>query len=99
MTLEELLRVLADLKIDLCLDGDRLRFRASPGTYTRELREAVAQHREALIGQLRAKSASKPERCVFCDPRNWVDAAPKSGIIRTTCRVCGRWQGNRPVGG
>ncbi|MGE0537362.1 MAG: hypothetical protein AB7O68_20495 [Pirellulales bacterium] len=98
MTLDELRITLADHKIELSLDGDRLQFRAPVGAYTQELRDAVAQHRQALIGQLRTKPDEKAERCVVCDYRNWVDAAPNNGIIRTTCRVCGRWQGNRPVG-
>ena len=32
------------------------------------------------------------------DQRNYVDVVLKSGWIRTTCRVCGRFVGYRPLG-
>lgn len=46
-----------------------------------------------------ADAPDSPDHCTICDPVNWVDSTPTNGTIRTTCRVCGRWQGNRPSDG
>lgn len=32
------------------------------------------------------------------NPANQIDATPKAGRIRSTCRQCGKWLGYRPVG-
>lgn len=39
----------------------------------------------------------KPQCQPNCDQKNWKDAKPKGGLIRTTCKQCGRWIGNRPA--
>ena len=31
------------------------------------------------------------------DPRDWIDHPSVDGWVRTTCRRCGTWIGNRPV--
>lgn len=36
-----------------------------------------------------------PSCCI--NPDSQLDAAPKGGYIRSVCRVCGKWLGNRPI--
>lgn len=98
MNVDALLGALADCKVELYLDGDRLRFRAPEGALTPKLRNEIAAHRPAIIGRLlRAATTVAADRCAICDWRNWRDAPPRDGRIRTTCGKCGRFIGYRPV--
>jgi hypothetical protein len=96
---DDLLRTLADRAVELYLDGDHLRFRAPEGALTPKLRGDIADHREAIIEQLRmaATTAIGNRHCGNCDWRTWRDGLPKDGRIRTTCGKCGRFVGYRPV--
>lgn len=100
MTLDELIRTLADRDVELYLVGDRLRYRAPEGALTLELRSEIGTQRATIIEHLRTaqEAATDGKRCTRCDWRNWVDAAPKGGRIRTTCGKCGRFIGYRPEG-
>jgi hypothetical protein len=35
--------------------------------------------------------------CLHNDPRNHQDSEPVKGWIKTICKKCGKWIGNRPV--
>jgi hypothetical protein len=97
----ELMNELSRRGVVLYLDGDRLRFRAPVGALVTELRAAIAEQRLAIIDRLRptpAAAGSHNAKCARCDHRNWVDAPPVAGQIRTTCGKCGRFIGYRPVG-
>ena len=99
MTFDELLRSLDDRDVKLYLDGDRLRYRAHRGALTPDLRSDIAAHRAAIIDHLRTRPAAttvSPPR-TNCDWRNWVDAPPQGGRIRTTCGKCQRFIGYRPL--
>lgn len=101
MNTVELMTELGRRGVVLYLDGDRLRFRAPVGALVPELRAAIAEQRLAIIGRLRPTlaTAGQPNtKCTRCDPRDWVDAPPVAGQIRTTCGKCGRFVGYRPVG-
>ena len=99
MIVDDLIRTLANRDVELYLVGDRLRFRAPEGALTPELRSEIGAQRTTIIEHLRAASvmATELKRCTRCDWRNWVDAAPKDGRIRTTCGKCGRFIGYRPA--
>jgi hypothetical protein len=44
------------------------------------------------------KAPDKQEHCKpSCARKNWKDQPAKDGVIRTVCKKCGRWIGNRPV--
>ena len=99
MTIDKLLRGLAQNKVTLFLDGDRLRYRAPEGSLTPDMRAAIAQHRTAIIGHIQAKlslSPQQPVKCITCDRQYWIDEPPKNGRIRTTCGKCGQFIGYRP---
>ncbi len=99
MTLNELMPRLARHNIDLWLEGDRLRYRAPDGALTADLRNSIVAHRPEIIASLRAPWCQpKQQRCAVCSPKNWMDAPPKEGRIRTTCADCGRFIGYRPIG-
>jgi hypothetical protein len=100
MTVAELFRCLADRRVELYLDGDRLRYRAPEGALTPDLRDKISAQRSAIIDHLRAATATDVvgTRCTICDRHHWVDAPPQDGRIRTTCGKCGRFIGYRPVG-
>lgn len=100
MNVGNLLRMLADCAVELCLDGDRLRYRAPQGALTANLRGEIAAHRLAIIEHLQRGNHDRPGagRCVNCDWRSWQDDPPKDGRIRTTCGKCGQFIGYRPVG-
>ena len=53
MSATELLQALAAAGVTLFVEGDRLRYRAAPGTYSEDLRHAVAKHRAELLALLR----------------------------------------------
>jgi hypothetical protein len=97
VTVDHLLRCLADRDVELYLDDDRLRFRAREGALTSELRTAIGVHREEIIERVRGQGAltiaSGP--CVKCDNRDWRDSPAQDGRIRTTCKKCGRFIGYR----
>lgn len=98
--LKNLLLALASSKVELHLDGNRLRFRAPEGALTGELRDAIAAHRLQIIQHLQSgptMATASPLHCATCDQRNWHDDPPKDGRIRTTCGKCGRFIGYRPT--
>jgi len=99
MNVDVLLHTLVDHEVELYLDEDRLRYRAPAGALTSELRGDIADHRLAIIEHLRAgtTATAAPRHCTNCDRRDWVDAPPKDGRIRTTCGKCGRFIGYRPA--
>lgn len=98
MKVDNLLQQLADLGVNLYLEGDRLRFRAPEGALTPDIRAAIGARRTMIINQLQGRSpAGGRPRCIYCNWRNWVDELPKNGRIRTTCGDCGRFIGYRPA--
>jgi hypothetical protein len=98
MTVDELFGSLAQNKVALFLDGDRLRYRAPEGSLTPDMRAALGEHRAEIIRHLRASGNIEggSEKCITCDRQHWIDAAPKDGRIRTTCGKCGHFIGYRP---
>ena len=98
MTVDQLLRCLADSPWSCswtaiaCVTGHR-------GSMTPDLRGEISAQRSAIIDHLRAAAATDAvgTRCTICDRRDWVDAPPKDGRIRTVCGKCGRFIGYRPV--
>ena len=95
MILNDLRLALALRNVELYLDGDDLRYRAPEGALTNELRDAIRAHRMEIIEQFR--NAATGRCCGTCDWRDWQDAPPQDGRIRTTCGKCGRFIGYRPV--
>ena len=97
MNTDELLAQLSRENITLYLDGDQLHFRAKQGALTNDKRAAIAEHRDEIIRRLAAKPGRATGSCNgYCDKRNWVDDAVNSSLIRTTCRICGKFIGYRP---
>ena len=100
MTVVELTATLSSRGITLFLDGDALRFRAPKGALTEDLKQRIAEQRAEIVGRLQNQGASRAEtrgaKC-HCDLNEWVDEPPKDGRIRTHCRRCGRFIGNRPA--
>lgn len=94
MTFDELQVALDHRNVVLHLEGEALRFRASTGVLTEELRSEIAHHREEII---RSLQSSSDERCRRCDIRDWTDEPPADGRIRTHCGRCGRFIGYRPA--
>ena len=40
----------------------------------------------------------EPRRCqTHMNPRDWLDAKPEKGMVRTTCAKCGAFIGYRPA--
>ena len=99
MTPAELLKELATRKVELQVEGGRLRFRAPTGAVSKELRDAVAAHRSDIIANLCLQQSNSSVRsiCTHIDPLNWIDEPRRDGRIRTTCRICGRFFGYRPA--
>jgi hypothetical protein len=99
VSLDELLNRLDLRAIRLNVDGERLCFRAPKGALSAELREAVIDHRSAIIERLRrgVLFPAMGRQCATCDRRQWVDESPKDGRIRTVCGICGRFIGYRPA--
>jgi len=100
VTTAELLAELNCRRVELFLDGDRLRFRAPPGVLNSELRAAITDRRPAILAALHPTAATADqhlEPCGGCDPGDWRDDPPEGGRIRTTCRRCGRFIGYRPT--
>jgi len=94
VNVDELFGQLEDRNVHLYLDANLLRYRAPAGALTDQLREGITSHRSEIVTRL---AASPRPRCTSCELRHWVDAPPKDGRIRTTCGVCGRFIGYRPV--
>lgn len=101
MNAEHLLDRLAGRRVALCLVGDRLRYRASPGALTPEVRETIAQHRGVIVERLRTENQGRrlprTVKCVTCVMNDWVDLSPRDGRVRTVCGKCGHFVGYRPV--
>jgi amino acid adenylation domain-containing protein len=55
--MQELLATLAEKQVRIELRDGRLHVHAAPGTITRELQQALAEHKEALIHHLQTRSA------------------------------------------
>ncbi|HEY2511183.1 MAG TPA: condensation domain-containing protein, partial [Polyangiaceae bacterium] len=68
MTLAELLSTLREKNIRVWVEGGMLRYSAPKGALTLELKGALAQHKETLLG-------------VFSAPRDTIAAAPRSGPL------------------
>lgn len=100
MSIDDLLRCLADRSVELYSADNRLRYRAPEGALTAELRGHIAAHRLAIIKHLRgsATGSARPRCCGKCDRQNWVDGPAEEGRVRTTCGKCGRFIGYRPIG-
>ena len=99
MTIDVLLATLAERRVTLVIDGDKLRYRAPARAMTSDLREAVAMHRTAIIerlGEQQSNGLAVPTRCVHIPSPNWIDEPPRNGMIRTVCARCGRFIGYRP---
>lgn len=99
MSTDDLFCCLVDRGVQLYLDGDRLRFKAPVGAMTSSLRDEITTQRITIIERLKSRPLVRgvPQRCTYCDWRDWVDEPPKDGRIRTTCGKCGRFIGYRPV--
>jgi len=86
MTLTALLGELDLHRVDLTIDGGQLRYHAPKGTMVPTLRQAIADHKAALLQLL---SAPPPDflsiqPCPMCGSRErwqWLDA-------RVLCRMC-----------
>jgi hypothetical protein len=86
MTLTALLSELDLHRVDLTIDGDQLRFHAPKGTMGPTLRQAIAEHKTALLQLLSAppRDFLAIQPCPICGSQErwqWLDA-------RELCRVC-----------
>jgi hypothetical protein len=59
VTLEHLRAALADARVSLARAQDGIRFRAPAGALTRQMREEIGRHREALMDELRHEAEVK----------------------------------------
>lgn len=66
MTAEVLLTELTRLGVTLTLAGDKLHVEATTGVLTPELKEALRQHKPALVAILRERETTKVVNNVFC---------------------------------
>ena len=85
MTVDQLLRCLADCAVELFLDGDRLRYRAPAGALTPDLRGEISARRSAIIDHLRAAAATDAvgTRCTICDrPIGWTPCPRTAASVR-----------------
>jgi len=99
MIVNQLVTDLAKNRIEVYLDGDRLRYRSPEGALNTDLRTTIGEHRNAIIEHLRKTTLDHglTSKCVICYRHNWVDETPKNGRIRTKCGKCGRFIGYRPA--
>jgi hypothetical protein len=100
LTADQQLVALAQNQIVVCLDGDRLRYRAPEGAPAADMRIAINEHRMAIIEGLRSNAPTKPlcsGKCATCDQHNWADEPPKDGRIGTVCGQYGDFIGYRPA--
>ena len=99
MTTEALTTMLELRGVSLYLEGEAIRFRAPKGALTAELKDQIAEHRTAVIAQLRSPTStdagSRIDDC-RCETKFWIDESPQEGRIRTHCGECGRFIGYRP---
>ncbi|HEU4325743.1 MAG TPA: condensation domain-containing protein, partial [Roseiflexaceae bacterium] len=77
MTTLELLARLRDLGVKLWAEGDKLRFQAPKGAITPELREALAEHKEAVLAFVREIATPKDAPAPI-QPANLGNRAPLS---------------------
>ena len=99
MTVDRLLATLAEPRVTLILERDKLRYQAPARAMTTDLREAVAMHCTAIIerlGNRQPNGLATPTRCVHIPSPDWIDEPPRNGMIRTVCARCGRFIGYRP---
>ena len=70
MIARELLATLADHRVALFLEGGNLRYRAPAGALTRDLRNAIAANRAAIIEHVRDQHQNSEvhgtRKCVMC---------------------------------
>lgn len=69
--------------------GDKLRCRAPAGTFTPELRQAMAQHKAALLRLLTTPDARRETPCPACGASDWR-ATPDGGRWCLPCVLAGR---------
>ncbi|MBI3329653.1 MAG: hypothetical protein HYZ81_23475 [Nitrospinae bacterium] len=69
--------------------GDKLRCRAPEGTFTPELRQAMAQHKAALLRLLTTPDARRETPCPACGASDWR-ATPDGGRWCLPCVLAGR---------
>jgi hypothetical protein len=86
MTLTALLSELSLQRVDLTIDEGQLRYHAPKGAMGPTLRQAIAEHKAALLQLLSAPPPDflSTQPCPICGSRErwqWVDA-------RELCRVC-----------
>jgi hypothetical protein len=89
LTPGDLLAELSGRGITLEPQGDKIKYRAPVGALTPELKEAVSNHKTALLQLLTAPPADamSEEPCPACGTRErwlWIDG-------RLLCRVCLVW--------
>lgn len=99
MTIAELFAELERQRVELSLDGDRLRFRAPTGALRPELRTVISDQRTEIIAALRPTpvAADAHSQPCDCERGDWRDDPPALGRIRTKCGRCGRFIGYRPT--
>lgn len=61
MTPQKLLNELSQIGVKLTVVGDKLRYEAPPGVLTPVLKEALRQHKPALVALLTRQQAAQPE--------------------------------------
>ena len=80
--------------VTLVIRGDRVDFDAPAGAIADADIAAMRQDKPAVIAAIRRLCGG------HLDVTDWIDAPhpDRPGWIRTTCRRCGKWLGNRPSG-
>ncbi|HMP38935.1 MAG TPA: condensation domain-containing protein, partial [Roseiflexaceae bacterium] len=70
MTIHFLIQQLRDRDITIWLEGDRLRYSASPGALTAELRAEIVERRDEVIAFLRSAAAATDQPAITPVPRS-----------------------------
>lgn len=89
MSAAALLGRLADLRVEVSLEGDRLRCRAPAGVLTDELRREIATSRDELIRALRESRAAAAGMLSAAQERLWLEheRAPCSAVYNIPLSV------------